>query len=707
MKRKIMMKRVLTFIILLFLSYPEVTNAQLTPVADPLYTEPVADPLAIPKFVNPLPIVPRIDYTSGGTTTIYMGSGTHDFGLGIPLNTTVWGYNTTNTFGYLGPTLVTRKDIPLTVQWVNNLGYNHPLRIDTTLHWAFSPAHGMASMYSIDVNGVPAVPHLHGGNTESASDGLPEQWWTPLGPNHVKGMDWVKYNFFYENNQEAAILWYHDHALGITRQNVYMGLAGFYLLKDDNEVDLIEDNKIPGGDQDIEIVIQDKMFFPDGQLAYPDVPAPNTAGFLPWPGGPSAQPEFFGEVITVNGKAWPYLDVQPRKYRFRMLNGSDSRFYVLKLNTDIKNAEAINWIVIGSDQGFLNSPEPVKELIIAPGERYDVVLDFSDPALLGKTIIVKNSGKVPFPKGTPVNPQTTGLIMAFRVGSTPVNDPVVLAESLREAPIPDLVADNSRKLMLFEAMDAYGRMQPMLGIIDPESENDGTLTWSDETTEFPVLNTTEVWEIFNATVDGHPMHLHLVQFRILDRQKYTATVTTKMNMGHNHLMSMGGKLSNIKLKGKASKPDLHEAGWKDTGIMYPGEVTRIIASFERIGEYVWHCHILSHEDHEMMRRFEVVPEVLPKTPSAITGITEYSLEQNYPNPFNPVTTIKFTVPENSFISLKIYNSLGEEVGVLLNQQLPKGNHRVEFNAGNLNSGMYFYTLTGSNYKETRKMLLLK
>ncbi|HEX9251043.1 MAG TPA: multicopper oxidase domain-containing protein, partial [Ignavibacteriaceae bacterium] len=384
----------------------------------------------------------------------------------------------------------------------------------------------------------------------------------------------------------------------------------------------------------------------------------------------------------------------------------------MTLSTNAQTVKPFWWTIIGSDQGFLNAPLSQRELLIAPGERYDVVIDFSDPALLGQTIIVRNNAKKPFPNGVAVNPNTTGQIMAFRVGTTPVVDPVVLPATLRQSPVAALTPSNTRKLMLFEGMDEFGRMQPMLGTIDPTNPDpflDGTLMWNDPTTEFPLLGSTEVWEIYNATVDAHPMHLHLVQFQILGRQKFTATVTAKDNMAHDGSMSMGGKLSNIKLKGKLTKPGLYESGWKDTGIMYPGEVTSVIAKFEREGEYVWHCHILSHEDHEMMRRFEVVPALLPKNgeEETIAAINGFELEQNYPNPFNPSTTIKFSLPKNSFVSLKVFNSLGQEVGTLINQHIPEGNHRVEFNAGDLPSGMYLYTLATNDYKETKKMLLMK
>lgn len=690
--------------------------AQLTPVADPLYSQPIADARLIQKFVNPLPIIPRLDFTSGGNIDMYMGQGTHDFGLlpMTPLNTTVWGYsNNSSNFGYLGPTIVAKEINQLNVQWHNNLPNSYPLPLDETLHWAYAGHNHMAmnSMnYNIANDGVPAVPHLHGGNTESASDGLPEAWWSSV--TGKTGMDFKKTLYTYDNNQEAATIWYHDHALGITRLNVYMGLAAFYFIRDANELNMIANNQLPSGPYEIELAIQDKMFYPDGSLAYPDMPWMSMPGFTPWAGGPSVQPEFFGDVIIVNGKAWPVLNVEPRKYRFRILNGSDSRFYNLILNTDVTTTRSFRWIVIGSDQGFLNAPLSQRELLIAPGERYDVVIDFSDPALLGQTIIVRNNAKTPFPNGATVNPNTTGQIMAFRVGTTPVVDPVVLPATLRPDPVATLTPDNVRKLMLFEGMDTYGRMQPMLGTIDPTNPNpdlDGTLMWSDATTEFPVQNSTEVWEIYNATPDAHPMHLHLVQFQIMDRQKFTATVVAKDNRAHDGSMSMGGKLSNIKLKGKPTKPGLYESGWKDTGIMYPGEVTRVIAKFERDGEYVWHCHILSHEDHEMMRRFVVVPTAMQKdgTRETMATVSDFELKQNYPNPFNPATTINFSLPENSFVSLKVYNSLGEEVVALINQEIPQGNHRVEFNAGDLPSGMYFYTLSTNKYKETKKMMLLK
>jgi len=666
---------------------------QLPAVVDPLYTNPIADPLAIPQFVNPLPAVPRLDYTAGATINMTMGTGSHDFGIGAGA-TTVWGYNLDGgTIGYLGPTIVAMKDNPVTVNWTNALGFAHPMPVDMTLHWAFAHVSGAA----ISTNGVPAVPHLHGGNTESASDGLPEAWWTPTGDT---GPHFVKTNYFYENNQEAATLWYHDHGLGITRLNVYMGLAAFYLLRDNNEMGMINNNQLPSGIYEREIVLQDKTFYPDGSLAYPDVAAPAVAGFDVPPNAPSVQPEFFGEVIVVNGKAWPFLNVEPRKYRFRLLNGSDSRFYELFLG---KGAQ---FVVIGNDDGFLNAPVAVNTLTIGPGERYDVVVDFAK--YRGKTLVMRNSARSPYPKGATVDPRTTGQIIAFNVSPTPVADPVTLPTSLRPVPIAPLVADApARDLILFEGMDHFGRLQPMLGTVA-----DGTLLWDAPITENPALGSTEVWNVYNATADAHPIHIHLVKYQILGRQKFTAAVAAKTMVAHDGSNSTGGILSGIKLKGMRKGPGADESGWKDTAIMYPGEVTSVITTFMRPGRYVWHCHILSHEDHEMMRPYEVVGVAKSGAGAVAANTTEglpreFSLSQNYPNPFNPETTIEFALPQDVSVRLTLYNSLGQEMQTLINEVLPAGSHTVKVDAKNLASGVYYYRIAAGTYTATKSMVLVR
>ena len=292
------------------------------------------DPLTQPKFVNPLPnpLDPSFIFqpTEPGGTHYEIGVYQFPQNLGLvdpvtqqPLSTTVWGYGTsTQPPTYPGRTIEATKDVPITVRWTNNLvdEFNQPLPhllpVDTSVHWA-------GTHEAEPLNGVPIVTHLHGGHTESASDGLPEYWFTPGFAQ--TGPGWVKETYSYDNDQRAATLWYHDHALGITRLNVYAGMAGYYILRDERDTGLA-DNPIglPAGKYEVPIVIQDRMFTADGQLYYPSEPEVEGAP------DPSVLPEFFGDHILVNGQAWPVMDVEPTVYRLRMLNGSDSRFYNLR-----------------------------------------------------------------------------------------------------------------------------------------------------------------------------------------------------------------------------------------------------------------------------------------------------------------------------------------------------------------------------------------
>jgi spore coat protein A len=301
-------------------------------------------------------------------------------------------------------------------------------------------------------------------------------------------------------------------------------------------------------------------------------------------------PEFFGDHILVNGQAWPVMDVEPTVYRLRMLNGSDSRFYNLRLSSGDSAGQLADPQIqqIGTDSGLLYAPVPLDKLALGPGERADVLVDFSQYA--DQTLILRNNAHSPFPKGDVVDPRTTGQIMAFRVGGS-TSAQHQIPSTLLPSPIDSLVQTGpTRNLLLFEGEDEYGRLQPMLGTVD-----EGGLMWDDPTTEEPQLNSVEVWEIFNSTEDAHPIHLHLVAFQVLSRQKFKADQDLET-----------GALEDITLLGQPKPPAENEAGWKDTVQMFPGEVTRLIAKFDRPGEYVWHCHILSHEDHEMMRRYVVL-----------------------------------------------------------------------------------------------------
>jgi len=636
------------------------------------------------QFVNPLPIPSVIDGRNGGTFTISISQFYQDLGLRSPVTgqsmlTKVWGYNGT----YPGPTIVARKNIPLHFYWSNDL-YNpstlqplpHLLPIDESIAWALSDEPNSGQY------GIPIVTHLHGGHTEAVSDGSPLSWFTPFfskkGPEFQKGQNEP---YTYNNDQDAATIWYHDHALGITRLNVYAGLAGFYLLTDNNEQQLQTEHKLPAAQYDMGMAIQDRMFTADGQLYYPS--QPEEAGQP----SPSILPEFFGNFILVNGKAWPVLEVEPRQYRFRILNGSDSRFYNLFLS-----GNNTFW-QIGSDQGLLASPVQMNQMLLGPGQRKEVIIDFSDPALWGQTIIVRNNAHSPYPKGQAANPKTTGQIMAFRVNK-PLNTNIpltVLPATLRPSITPLVQSGPTRKLLLFETEDEYDRIKPMLGTVDG-----GAMDFEDPVTENIHLNDTEVWEFYNTTVDAHPIHLHLVKFQVISRQKFNAVLDRQT-----------GRLTNIHLIGQPQTNNLDQDGWKDTEVMFPGEVTRVIAKFDLPGRYEWHCHILSHEDHNMMRPFVVSDEFVTKAKQNVS-LQETAVKDKlsvYPNPFSIHTTIVFDLAAQSRVSIKIYNIEGREVSTVFEGEKAAGDYKFSFNGSRLPAGIYICRIQINNQGLQTKLII--
>lgn len=603
------------------------------------------EPTSQTKYVNELPIPELMQPVSPGSDHYQVSISQFKQELGIydewgnPLETTVWGYNG----HYPGPTIETYKDQPIWVKWDNRLideeGYplEHPLKIDKTIHWA-NPLHG-----------IPIVTHLHGGHTEWESDGAPDAWYTPY--LEEKGSLWRKAEYYYDNSQEAATLWYHDHAVGITRLNVYMGLSGFYLLRDAHEDGLM----LPSGEYEVPLVIQDRSFYRNGELYYPygyeELEDPLTQPLPPNSPGVTVLPEMFGDFILVNGKVWPYFEVEPRKYRLRILNGSDSRFYDL-------NVPGVTFYQIGSDGGLLNAPLEAHKLLIGPAERLDVIADFSAPDLVGKTLIMRNTARSPFPFGDTPNPNTTGQIMAFKV-IKPLNTDVPdynIPSSLRN-PIAALEDQKDvRKLVLFEGTDDYGRLKPLLGTVA-----EGPRLWTDAITENPIKDDVEDWEIYNTTDDAHPIHLHLVQFQVVNTQRF------------DKRKFESGDPSSIELLGQPRPPSQKNAGWKDTYIVYPGEVARVRAKFDREGFYVWHCHILSHEDNDMMRPFYVgeMPEFFQNwgkedQEDMVAGIlTNAELEAMHLNSFevapNPVESsgeIRFNLKNNSYAEIRVYDFMG-------------------------------------------------
>ena len=562
---------------------------------------------------------------------------------GQRLSTTVWGYGSKKAPAtWPGRTFEVNTNEKVEIQWKNMLKNGttplpHLLPVDETLHWCYSLAAYKAAGITIATDGVPIVTHVHGSHVDSPSDGNPEYFFGVT--KRSRGPRWVSKKNKYDNTQKAGALWYHDHGLGITRLNVYAGLAGFYIIRDAEDTGL-QNNPLglPAGPYEHAYAIQDRMFKQNGDLFFPAFPGdPGYADFItgegatPPAGKPTALAEFFGDHMLVNGKIWPKVDVEPRNYRLRLLNGCDSRFMRLRFRavpmgaTDFTNASApLPFSVVGTDQGLLASPASVTEVDFLPAERLDVVFDFSSvPA--GSRVIVENIlGDSPFGGDLPnLDPaagevfanRKTDRIMAFDIvqplSTVPDNfNPATVQTSYLANTRP---VNKVRKLGLFEGKDEFGRLQPMLGTAEPVVDVtgatvSGTLPWHMPITENPNLGDTEIWEIYNATVDAHPIHVHLVHFDVLDRAPFTATTVPQPVVQHDGAIANGFRLENIVVNSAATTPSLAtEKGPKDMVIAYPGEVTRIKMTFDKPGRYVWHCHILSHEDHDMMRPMHVGP----------------------------------------------------------------------------------------------------
>jgi FtsP/CotA-like multicopper oxidase with cupredoxin domain len=577
-------------------------------------------------------------------------------GLSAPFNagTFVWGYQTNAgrisfPSHYPAFTIVAKRGIPTNVKYVNNLVdpvLQSYLTVDQTLHWAnpLGLLDNDPARFNPFTGPVPAVVHLHGAEVPSAFDGNPDTWFTPGSPGtRIVGPAFVTDTYSYPNGQEATTLWFHDHALGATRLDVFAGLAGFYLLRDDRDTGL-PNNPIglPAGPFEVEIVIQDRQFDTNGQLLFPDGDPSGLNGPPPNPDvHPFWSPEFFGDTIVVNGKSWPFLNVEPRRYRFRLLNGSNARFYELRLDP----SGPPMW-QIGTDGGLLDSPVMLSSLLMAPAERADVIVDLA--AFAGRTLTLTNSAKAPFPSGAKADPQTVGQVMQFRVNLPLSNkdttfDPAK-GTSPRSTPIVRLgPPDKRRQLVLVEIEGPGGPLEVLLN----NTKWDGSMSPNGGgVTEMPQVGSTEVWEIINTTADAHPIHIHLIQFQPLSRQSFNASNYRKfydsLFPGGAFITAFGPPLPygtpnadgaiggnpavTPFLQGPAMPPNPNENGWKDTMVMRPGQVTRVIArwapqdtavsavspgtnlfSFDPSAGpgYVWHCHILDHEDNEMMRPYTV------------------------------------------------------------------------------------------------------
>ena len=552
------------------------------------------------KFTKALGRPPKVVLTAKSkSATVDITQFTQQVLTGYPA-TALYGYGVAGSKGsWPGPSIHATSKQKVTILWRNKLPKGsvkladggHLLPIDASLL--------DARMTALPAGAKPVVPHVHGSHVEWQSDGHPEAWFTQT---NIRGSKWRKATGTFDNSQVGGTLWYHDHTHGITRLNVYAGMAGAYLLHDSTEAKLIANHVLPAAAYEREIILQDRWFNDDGQLSL-DTQSPPTGGI---------QLSVYPDFMMANGVPWPLLNVQPRKYRFRFVNGSDSRVYVLRLSS------ARKILVIGTELGLLPTAVSTSRLVMSPGERYDVVLDFTghaknaeiilrndgvDGGLVGFTnangvVTNRPTGTTAFGIGPASDPASTGLVMKFRVSqklSTAKKGSVVAGTKLGPA-LPKRKATKTRKLMTYLGTDGQGRDMEMLGNIGAG----GTKMWMEAATEVVAKGTTEIWEIYNASVVAHPIHLHLVDFQVLDRAPfdYTSTPKTMMDGG------IGGVVTVVST-GTRRPAEPYERGRKDTVLCYPGEVTRIIATFDRVGFYVWHCHILHHEDHDMMRPITV------------------------------------------------------------------------------------------------------
>jgi spore coat protein A len=483
---------------------------------------PALHPETLERFVDPLP-VPSVAKPAGSKYRMEMREFRAKLHRDLPA-TRLWGFNGSSP----GPTVEARSGQPFSVEWVNALPTQHFLPIDHNLHGA-----------ERDQPEVRSIVHVHGAKVPPEADGYPENWYAP-GKSQT---------YRYPNNQETATLWYHDHAMGINRLNIYAGLFGLWLIRDEFEEKL----NLPRGAYEIPLMVCDRSFRQDGSLDYPVSGVPDA----PW------VPEAFGEAMMVNGKLFPYLDVEPACYRFRILNASNGRFFHFGLTGGLKFHH------IGSDQGLLPAPVGGETFVLAPGERADVVVDFS--AAAGAKILLTSDAFQ---------------IMQFRIGRKASNPPPPLPAALRPVKrIAESAAVRTRRLPLLEYKSANGDSMKMLL---------NGLPWHAPVTENPTLDSVEIWELINTTEDSHPIHLHLVRFQILDRRPFDELLYYRTRQ--------------MRFTGPAEVPEPHERGWKDTVRAHSKMVTRIVVRFEGYpGRYVWHCHVLEHEDNDMMRPYDVLP----------------------------------------------------------------------------------------------------
>lgn len=645
----------------------QIPGGTLDPSRIPKYQAPLLIPPAMPRAGQVRRGNTLIDYYE-----IAMRQFTQQIlPTGFP-QTTVWGYGPKSgspaIFNAPSLTIEANWQKPVRIKWVNELvdasgNYlPHLLPVDPTAHWANPPGgrsgRDMRPTFTSTpgpyTGPVPIVTHVHGSaDVGDESDGYAEAWFLPAASNIPAGYANVGtwYNFFkvkaalkgyrapgklvwepgtavfqYPNSHRASTMWYHDHTLGMTRLNVYAGPAGFFIIRggpDDIVIDTRTGKKavLPGpaparGDKpktkyyEIPIAVQDRSFNTDGSLFYPNTREffDGITSYIPDTDiSPIWNPEFFGNCIMVNGNTWPFLNVEKRRYRLRFLNGCQARFLVL----DFSNIPGVEVWQIGNEGGFLTVPVNMtavngNKLLMCPAERADVIVDFTNVPL-GNHVLTNVGPDGPFAGvgiEPPADPNTTGQVMQFHVGPLVGKDETTPPQFLQLPTITPLgAATITRPVALLEELSQFFADAPAelrLGMVTGDP-NTGTGVWTPQkweepVTENPAVGATEVWEFYNATVDAHPMHIHEVLFEVVNRQAI--------------FVDEANKTVQVDPGSIPQPPEPWENGYKDTVIAYPGQVTRVRAFFSTPGQYVWHCHIVEHEDNEMMRPYRVGPRQL-------------------------------------------------------------------------------------------------
>jgi spore coat protein A len=627
-------------------------------------------PVAAADTVNPGWWQPGVTHYS-----IDIGQYTDQLHPDLP-PTHLWGYGQNGNFKHLGGIIAAKRGDPVQITFRNNLPPDHILPVDNTIMGVMGNQNNRANV------------HLHGGLVPWVSDGGPHAWWDPNGNQGPSFMDNQalrpgqnvpknEAEYYYPNNQGARLAWYHDHVFGLTRLNAYAGMASGYVIYDDYELQLVSKNHLPGplDPRTVYMVFQEKVFvskttpiqdptWPNvmpnaqpGDLWYAHIYDPDRWPIDPnhpagLPPDPSCIPEFFGDTMLVNGTVYPYLEVEQREYRFRMLNATQARYLNPRLvyaqgKNFPKNCEANlskpgpGFIQIGTEGGFIPFPTMVNgprqlQLLLAPAERADLIVDFRNvPA--GSTLILYADAPAPFPMGDPVNDYTgtpgygpnSHTLLQIRVKERQgAADPSISLPPIFTPTDPFLLPQTPgslaalkknfyvRRLTLNEDSDEFGRLIQRVGTDQMVNGFFGR-GYMDDTTEVVQHGATEIWEIINLTGDTHPMHFHLVNVQIVKREAWQYTV--------DPLLGTVPVVPFAPIPGTARPPDPNEMGWKETVRMNPGEVITVDMKFDlpkgkqppdsprlkasygiKGAEYVWHCHILEHEEHDMMHALVVI-----------------------------------------------------------------------------------------------------